>query len=57
MALPATAEENNIDGVIQLDRKENSATEAARSWQVKLRGSTSKYVGYCRIHWSSYDCN
>jgi len=50
MALPATAEENNIDGVIQLDRKENSATEAARSWQVKLRGSTSKYVGYCRIH-------
>lgn len=49
MALPANAEENNIDDVIQLDRKENSATEAACLWQAKLIGSMRKYVGYCRI--------
>lgn len=46
MAFPANAEESNIDDVTQLERKENSATEAACSWQAKLRESTTKYVGY-----------
>lgn len=46
MALPTSAEESCTDDVIELNSGKESATESVYTWQEKLKGSTSMYVGY-----------